>query len=275
MKLIILAIFFLSLEAKMVDAIAVIVNSEPITTYEIEKSSKILNIPPQQALELLIRKKLEKEQIKKLNISVDEFELQSAIENFAKKRGLDIFSLREKIEQSGTDWQEYKKSFKEHLLREKLYKKVAQITQKNFNEDELKEYYNRHKNEFEIAKEVEIVKYISPSKSILEKIRQNPLFAPDNPSLLQKGEEVIELSKVSPEFATLLQQTPEGEFTQILPLQNSYLLIYIKSKRGKKTLPFEEVKGYILNKLSNKNSAKSVEEYFDRLKASAKIKILR
>ncbi len=276
MKLLLLTLFFiLSLEAKVIDAIAAVVNSEPITVYEIEKTSKMLNIPPQKALELLIRKKLEEEQIKKLGIAVDEFELEQAIDDFARQRGMDIFSLRHKVEQSGTDWEDYKKSFKEQLLREKLYKKIAQITRPKLDDERLKEYYDTHPQEFEVAKEVDIVKYISPSKEVLQKIKSNPLYSPPSQMMLQKGEERIELSKVNPQFATILQQTPEGGFTPILPIEDRYLLIYVKSKEGKEKIPFEEARNYILRKLATQNSAKSVEEYFDKLKASAKIKILR
>ncbi len=264
-----------SLFARVIDAIAIVVNDEPITTYEIEKSAHQLHIPLSQAVDLLIQKKLEEQEAKRLGVSVDEFELENAIEDFAHKKGMNLFEFKEALQKNGISWQEYKERFKEQLLRQKLYDKIAQIQRNRISDVQLKEYYDTHKEEFEVAKKVVVTKYISPSKEVLERIRQNPLFEPSNPSLLLKGEESIELNRVDPKFAALLAQTPEGSFTPILPLGDRYLLLYIQKKEGKETIPFEEAKGYILNKLAKKSRAASIKDYFDKLRASANIEILK
>ncbi len=261
--------------AKFLDGIAIIVDNEPITTYEIEQTAKNLHIPKKEAIDLLIQKKLEAAQAKKLGISVSDFEVQNAIDNFARSKGMDIFSLREAIESKGLSWEEYKRSFKEQLLRKKLYEAIARLQSKAPSEQQLREYYQNHPQEFQVAKSVQIVKYLSPSKEILAKIAQNPLYQPQNPALLQKGEESVELQKVNPKFATLLNQIPEGHFGPILPLGDRYMLIYVAKKEGKEQIPFEEAKGYILKKLANTTRGKSVKEYFQKLKASANIKIVR
>ena len=261
--------------AKFLDGIAIIVDNEPITTYEIEQTAQNLHIPKKEAIDLLIQKKLEAAQAKKLGISVSDFEVQNAIDDFARSKGMDIFSLREAIESKGLSWEEYKKSFKEQLLRKKLYQAIAKLQSKAPSEQQLKEYYQNHPQEFEVAKKVHIFKYISPSKEVLAKIAQNPLYQPQNPALLQKGEEVVDIQKVNPQFATLLSQIPEGHFGPILPLGDRYMLIYVAKKEGKEQIPFEEAKGYILKKLANTTRGKSVKEYFQKLKASANIKIVR
>ncbi|MRI59096.1 MAG: hypothetical protein C6H99_06295 [Epsilonproteobacteria bacterium] len=261
--------------ARVIDAVAIVVNGQPITTYEIEKSARELGIPPSKAIDLLIQKKIEQSEIKRLGIDVDDFELERAIEEFARKKGMDIFDLRQTLQRQGIGWQEYKKRFKEQLLRQKLYDKIAQIQMGHITEDRLKEYYDTHPEQFEVAKSVSVVKYISPSKEILEQIRSNPLYEPTDPLLLQKGEEVVDLEKVNPQFAAMLSQTPEGSFTQILPLGDRYLLLYIQSKEGKEIIPFEEAKEYILNKLAKENRAKVIKDYFDKLRAGADIQILK
>ena len=269
------ALFAILSFAKVIDAVAIVVNDEPITTYEIEKTAKELGIPPSQAIDLLIQKKIERSEARRLGITVDDFELQNAIDDFARKKGMDIFELRNALENEGIEWEEYKKRFKEQLLRQKLYDRIAQLQMGQIDEAQLKEYYDTHKNEFEVAKKVKVIKYISPSKEILERIRQNPLYEPSDPLLLQKGGETIDLEKVNPQFAALLSQTPEGSFTQILPLQDRYLLLYVEKKEGKELIPFEEAKNYILNKLAKKSRATSVKDYFDKLRASANIEILK
>ncbi len=274
-KLLITVLLGSILVAKMVDGIAIVVNNEPITLYEIQSTAQKLHITPRQAIDLLIRKKLEEAQIKKLGIDVSEFELEDAIDNFARQKGMDILSLRQALEAQGIDWESYKKSFKEQLLRKKLYEKISQLNAKQISESRLKEYYNTHKEEFSVAKRVLVTKYISPSKELLEEIRRNPLTKAQNALFLQKGDELIELDKVDPRFATMLNSLKEGEFSQILPLGEKYLLLYIQKKEGKEYIPYQEARNFILNKLTNQKGSKSIKEYFDRLKASANIKIIR
>jgi parvulin-like peptidyl-prolyl isomerase len=272
-----LLLFGIGLSAAMIDGIAAVVNNEPITMYEIEQAAKRLHISPKEALELLIQKRIEESQIKKLGIDVDDFELEKAIENFAAQKGMDLASFRQAIESQGVSWSDYKRSFKEQLLRKRLYERIARDLASNITEEQLRDYYENHKNEFTLAKKATLYKYISPSKEILERIRQNPLYTPQNPALLAKGEEKVDLETLEPTFAAIINKTPEGGFTPILPLPNDdrYLLILVKSKEDRITIPFEKAKGFILNKLSNKNRSKSVKEYFDKLRASANVKIIR
>lgn len=277
MKLVLMLLFYIGLHAAIIDGIAAVVNNQPITLYEIEQAAQKLHISKKDALELLIQKRIEEAQIKKLGIDVDDFELEKAIENFAAQKGMDLISFRQAIEAQGVDWATYKKSFKEQLLRKKLYEKVSQIVQNKISEEQLKEYYENHKNEFTLAKSATLYKYISPSKEILERIRQNPLYTPQNPALLAKGEEKVDLETLEPTFAAIINKTPQGSFTPILPLPNDnrFLLILVKSKEDTITIPFEKARGFILNKLVSKNRSKSVKEYFDKLRASANIKIIR
>jgi len=274
---IVAALVAISAFARLIDGIAAVVNDSPITIYEIQKTSRALRVPPKEALELLIQKRLEEEQIRKLGIEVDDFELDEALERFAQSKGMSLPDLRRQIESRGIPWQEYKKSFKEQLLRKKLYQKIAQSHQSRPTREQLHEYYQNHLEEFVLAKRARLYKYVSPSKEILEKIRQNPMYKPKNPALLATGEEEVNLEEIEPTVAAIINKTPEGGFTPILPLPNDhrYLLILVKSKEEKITIPFEKAQHFILNKLMGKTSQQSVKEYFNRLRASANVKILR
>ncbi len=261
--------------AKMIDAVAVIVDGEPITTYEILTTAQKLHIPKKEAIDLLVRQKLEEEQIKKFNIRVSDDELDAAIDAIAKSKGMDRYALQRALASRGIGWEAYKEALKKQFLRKKLYKKIARMQTKMPTEADLKNYYESHPEEFMVAKKVEVTKYISPSKELLERIAENPLAAPQKPILLSKGKEVIDLAKVDPRFASLLARTPEGHFTPILPLGDKFLLLYIDKKIGSEKIPFSEAKKYILNKLANQSGTKNVKEYLDKLKAAADIKVLR
>ncbi|NPA03296.1 MAG: hypothetical protein GXO61_00370 [Epsilonproteobacteria bacterium] len=263
--------------AKVIDAIAIVVNGEPITTYEIAKTAQKYRLPPEKAVDMLIQRKLEDEQIKKLGLTIDDFELERAMEEFAKEKGFpDLYTFEQELKKRGMEWDEFKRTFRSQLLRKKLYDHISQKQLgKKIDLKKLKDYYHSHKDEFTIAQKIEIVKYVSPSKEVLEKIKENPFYKPSTPLLLETGREVVDVKEISPQFAMLLNQIPTGQFSQILPLGDRYLLIFVEKKMDKKTIPFEEAKLFILNKLANQNRASSIKEYFDRLRASANIEILK
>ena len=67
-----------SLSAATIEGVAIVINKEPITLYDVYKYSKRFNIEKKEALDILVRQKLEESEIKKLDISVQK--------NFRKKK---------------------------------------------------------------------------------------------------------------------------------------------------------------------------------------------
>ena len=63
-----LALFSSSASAAVVDGISIIINKEPITLYDIHKYSSRFNLSKKEALDVLVRQKLEESEIKKLGI---------------------------------------------------------------------------------------------------------------------------------------------------------------------------------------------------------------
>ncbi len=258
--------------AGLIDAIAIIVNNEPITMLDILNTSKMLNVNKKEATELLIEQKLEESEIKRLGINVDEFELEDALEKFAKDRGLTLNELKELIKQKGISWEEYKTNFKKQLLKKKLYQKIASTKISQPDEEELLKYYKDHIKEFSVPKFVDIVKYISNSKAALNAVIKNPMASIPG---VQIGEERVDVSKVNPELAFLLQNTKEASFTPIIPLGDKFLLIYVKKKIKETPMEFENVKNAVLAKIMDERKKEAIKDYLAKLKVNAKIKVLR
>jgi len=273
MKKIFLALFILSYTfASIINGIAIVVNSEPITMLDIIKTSKMLNISKKEATELLIDQKLQESQIKKFGIFVDEFELEDAIENFAKERGLTLSKLKDIIEKQGISWQEYKEKFKKDLLKRKLYQKIVSSKLSQPDTKELLEYYKNNIDKFSIPKYVEVVKYISKDRVALNKIKSNPMAAIDG---VQVDQEMVDISKINPKLALLLKDTKENSFTPIIPLEDSFLLIYIKKKIDVTPMEFENVKDAVLAKMVEEKREKIIKEFIAKLKINANIEVIR
>ena len=84
-KILLASLIFLSLNAKIVDKIVAVVNNSPITSYDIKTLQNNLHINKNQALNMLIDKKLIQNEIKKRGISVDDYEINDAMRNIAKR----------------------------------------------------------------------------------------------------------------------------------------------------------------------------------------------
>ncbi len=271
-KLLALLACSIYISASMVDAVAIIVNNEPITLLDIVKTSKALGVDKQKATELLIERKLEEAEIKRLGIDVDEYDLNKEIENFAKSKGMSLEELKKAVESSGLTWQEYKDSFKKRVLKKRLYQQIAASKMQRPDEASIKEYYEKNLEAFSVPSEVEIIKYLSTNRKSLEELKKNPMaHLPD----ITSGEERVDLNAINPQLALLIQETKEGEFTPIIPMQKGFLLIFVKKKIGKKALPYEEIKNAVAAKMAEEQRKSIIKDYLAKLKVNAKIKVLR
>ena len=69
------------------------VKDQPITLYEITKAMEENNIPQEQAVELLERKKLEEIEIKERHISASKQEIFEDIQRMAEQNKMSIIEL--------------------------------------------------------------------------------------------------------------------------------------------------------------------------------------
>ncbi len=273
LKIFAVLIFWANLSyAGMVDAISVIINNEPITLYEIYKYSDKLHISTKESLDILIRQKLEDAQIKKLNISASDFEVESYIKKLAAKNGISEFKFFEMLKSKNINENDYRKDVKKKIEQEKLYGRIFSGNNTIVDEKTLENYYKNNKNKFVMAKSFITVAYESPSKTSLEKIRKNPMLS--IPGVKAKQVQ-FQSGKMNGNLENLLNQTKSGEFTPALKMGEGYTMFYIKEKNGVTTVPFAKVKDYIRSLLSSKKEKAAIDDYFNKIRSIADVKVLR
>lgn len=258
--------------AGLVDAISVIINNEPITLYEVYKYANKLHISTKESLDILIRQKLEDAQIKKLNINATDFEVENYIKKLATKNGVSEFKFFEMLKSKNIKENDYRKDVKKKLEQEKLYRKIFSSKNITVDEKSLKDYYKSNKSKFVVAKAFTTVAYESPSKASLEKIRENPMLSIAG---IQAKQVQFQSGKMDKNLENLLNQTKSGEFTPVFKMANNFTMFYIKEKSGVKTIPFAKVKDYIRSLLSSQKEKAAIEDYFNKIKSTADIKVLR
>ena len=80
--------------AAMVNGIAIIVNDEPITLYDIDKTMSVNNISKNEAVSYLIDKILYDQLVQENNITADVFDINDYTEKLASSNGMDVYTFK-------------------------------------------------------------------------------------------------------------------------------------------------------------------------------------
>lgn len=256
----------------IISGVSIIINDEPITLYEVYKYSEKLKISKKESLDFLVRQKLEEAQIKKLRIDADVFEVDNFIEKIAAQNGLSQYEFLNMIKAKNIDIDDYKTEIKDNIKKEKLYASIYREKLTPIEEADIEAFYNENIKEFAVANKFEITSYISNDPQALQAILNNPMMKPET---VQIENATLESSQLSNQLKSLLNATQIGNFTQISNIQNKATMFYVKDKSDITTLPLKDVKQNIYSVLSKQNEAKILKDYFEKIKASATIKVIR
>ena len=171
MKNLVLSLFLVfSLYAKVIDKIAIVVNNEPITSYDIASTQKKLNITKKEAINYLINQALLKSAIKERGIYVDDFDIDNAMQKIAARNGMSLFNFKDYLLKQGR-LESFKRNLKSDLEKQKLLKTLSiRITP-----DDIKKYYENHKKEFMLPSKIDTTIYSSNDKNSLIEVIKNPL----------------------------------------------------------------------------------------------------
>ncbi|MDD3324864.1 MAG: peptidyl-prolyl cis-trans isomerase [Sulfurospirillaceae bacterium] len=270
--LMLVAISLSTSQAGIVNGVSVIINKEPITLFEVYKYSQKLNISKKEALDILVRQKLEDAEIKKENITVDSFEVDKYIENIATSNKMSKEDFLNMLKSKNIDVIEYKKDMTTKLKREKLYQKAFAGKMQAIDEQDIAHFYNENKEMFTQASSFTITTYTSPDESALEKIQQNPMAVVAGVEIRNA---TVTPDKIDQSLQDLLNKTSSGSFTPIVKASNNFMMFYVKEKGGVQTASLDQAKNFIYNKLAREKEQKSIEEYFEKLKSSASITVVR
>ncbi len=274
MKFLLLIFFIVSLHAKTVDGVAIMVKDEPITLYDITRAMEENSIPQEQAIELLERKKLEEIEIKERQITASKQEVFEDIQRMAEQNRMSVIELYQAIQSSqGLSEKQLKEKIKEKILNQKLYNAIAFSHLEQPTDEEVNEYFKLHEKEFQKPSFYDVLIYQCPNKERLQEKIDNPMFySPDVTSEAQK----FEAAKINPRLAELLDNTPLNSFTQIIPSPNDgFMSFYLKEKGASGAVDLEAIRPEIANALMGQKRETILKDYFDRQRLNADIKIIR
>jgi len=273
-KIILASLLALSLNAKMVDGVAIVIKDEPVTLYDIKEQMRLSHVDAKTASEILIRKTLEKIEIQKRGIGVDSADIYEEIQKRAALNNLSVDSFYAALrDANGLNSQDIKKLIKEQLLSQKLYNAIAYSLISQPTQDEIEEYYKLHKDEFAHPSAFEVIVYKAKDPQLLKQQILNPMFYSPKIDMTKRA---LFYNQISPQLAQLLENTPQDRFTKIVPDgSGSFMTFYIKSVKKPKQNSIESVKNEIINKIMMQKRAAVLDDYFTKLRHKTDINIIR
>ncbi len=132
-------------------------------------------------------------------------------------------------------------------------------------------YFDANPDKFKVFSTAKVVLYRAKNPEELEAQKTSPSLL----SSVQTQELSLDYQSIDPRLAAIISGTNNGEFTQILQGADSFDMFYVKEKIGSYTPSFADVKDNVINELYQGEQEKLMADYFDKLRAKAKIQILR
>ena len=263
--------FVVGMEANLVDGIALIVNNKPITLYDIDQEMLNTTLSKEEAVSKLIDDIIYKQEIKKYNIDITLLDVDNYIEKLSSANHMNLLDFKMLIRQK-EDYDQFIEKIKKQLTHQELIKKIAKGHLKIANDDDMKIYYNNHKDEYTIANSIDVIAYVSKNKNLLEQVKQNPMF---NTQGVMSQNITFKQTELNPQVKYILNNTKNNEFSVIFNQGGNYNIFFVKNKNDIKTLSFDKVKKEIFNKIMTQREQSYLQNYFETLKITADVKILR
>ena len=140
--------------AVVVDRVAAVVNDDVITLSEVyDLGSEFIEqhavdgaharrAAELEVLESLVQRSLISQEIDRLGLEVGELEMERAVDDIARRNGLERDQLRIEVERTGMSWALYREELRENLRQSRFSQAVIQ-PRISVNEDELQDAYRR------------------------------------------------------------------------------------------------------------------------------------
>jgi len=308
----IILLFHSSVSGKITNRVVAIVNDELVTLYELNTMMQLLTgIPSEQlksksedvyfktrqkVLDDLINQKIVFEKVKELEIEVTAKAVAQAIERVKTDNQLTQEDLLSELKKQGTNYEAYKKSIKEELERVQLinYEVKSKII---LREEELKEYYNTHREEFtregrvrlaliflkqeDSADKKEARDLYQKAQEILLMIKDGKNFAnlaekfSNGPGASEGGDlGVFKMTELNPEMAEIIKDLPAGGVSKPIVRPYGIRIIKVEEKDGGGEKSFDQVRNAIQTILYRKELDKRYSAWIKDLRKKAYIKII-
>ncbi len=281
-----ISILFTSLcYGKIVDKIVAVVNGDVITLYDLKREmaqeellsssapnedNKLLS----KVLSNMINNLLFKQEAQRLKISVSDFEVNKELEHILKSSNLTEQQLKAQLKKDGMTEKEFKDKIRDNIMINKLLS--VMVRQKVVvTEEEIKDYYNSHRDNFTQPPMLHIIMYASSHPNPLKDLSASQIKngeIPEEVSVNDMG--FVEVSAMQKRWRDALLGLHNGMFSRIFKIGTRYVRFFIAGEKPRKVLPLKEVREKISRYLHRQKLKQVYEDYVKKLRSRAIIKIM-
>jgi hypothetical protein len=254
------------------NGLALTVNDEPITIYDINKTMSENRIGKNEAVGLLIDKALYEQAVKENNITADIFDVNDYIEKLANANGMDLYSFKSVVKQKYGNYELFENEAKDAVIRQKLIQKIVKGQLAVATQEDMELYYEKNKEKYSSSKFYEVTQYTSKNKASLIAALNNPMVIAAD---VERTQIKLSADNLQPQMQFMLNETKTNSFSPIFTANKQFISLFVVRKEGTTTLGFETVKAKIFNDIMTSREKKYLKDYFEKEKLTADIKIVR
>jgi peptidyl-prolyl cis-trans isomerase SurA len=247
----------------------------------------LVGLKLREKLGILIENTLIKQQAKKMKIDVSDREVREVVENIKKQHLITEEELKEQLKKENLSYDEFLKGIRITLLRNKVLARVI-TPEVNLTEKALKDYYDSHFDEFteeelhlqqifisglrEDSKERADFVYDSLSKGIpFEELAKK---YSDDPSGKYGGDVgYVKKEELIPEIREAIKDLREGSYARTIQSRYGFHILKLVNRKKGDVIPFEKAKEEIKRRLIMEESEKRYKDFIDKLKRSSYIEV--
>lgn len=261
----------ISTNGAYLNGVAATVNNEPITDYDVELVVKRMNITPNEALNVLIRDKLELSQIKELGLGASESEINEELSQIAKQNGYsDLASYAQVLSHKAGALSQLREQAKENLARGKLYDFIISQPNDNITRANAMRFYEQNRGMFTRFSSAKVTRYMAKSGATLERVKARGLASGVITTAMS-----IYPGSADNLVLNLIARANVGDFTPIVREGDSYVMYKVNSKENPQVVAFEEVEQNVAIMMAEQEKEVLIADYFNKLRAKANIEIIK
>jgi peptidyl-prolyl cis-trans isomerase SurA len=301
--------------SEVVDRVVAVVNDDIISLFELnqiikpyqeklremgypdDKEREMLFKLREDAINKLIEQKITDQEVKRLNISVGEKEIDASVERIKEVNYMTDEQLREALSKEGLSLEEYRNKMREEILRARLVNMEVKSKIVITNED-IKAYYNKNPDKYGGEKKYHLRHILKKSLSfgsqleknaikfemqdILAKLKKGEPFEKaaakysDAPSASEGGElGTFSLNSLSTPIRDAVKSLKPGEFSDVVDTEQGYQIFFLQEVVDAKGKSVEEVKPEIEEKLYKEIVEQKFKAWLQDLRQKAHIRIIK
>ena len=255
----------------LVNAVAVVVDKEPITLFEISKTMSLQKLSQDKALALLINDRIEKAQSKQLGLSVSDMEFNSELNRFLAQNEQSLEQFKANLRASKQDFKDFEEEFKSQILKRKLYDTISKSAKLDYSESGARQFYETHLNDFSVYQKIGVIIYSSANLTALEKT----ISGQRRDARVKIQNAILTPQNADPRLLSYLSSLNINSFSALSEQNNEFITYKITSKQEPQNVNFDDAKNEIMNAYITSKRAEYVQDYFDKARAKADIQVLR